>query len=50
MPEIIQNLIVPEPDLVTRYNYDEFIPEKFDPWMNFSACPVLGKPASDYPL
>lgn len=37
-------------DLLARYNYDEFIPEKFEPWLNFSASPLLGRPAPDFPL
>lgn len=36
--------------LVTRYNYDSFVPEKFEPWMNFEESPDLGKPAPDFPL
>lgn len=39
-----------EPDLIARYNYDEFIPAKFEPWMNFAASPPLGQPAPDFPL
>ncbi len=23
-------------DLVARYNYDAFVPEKFGPWLNFT--------------
>jgi hypothetical protein len=38
------------PDILARYNYDEFIPEKFGPWLNFSASPPLGRPAPDFPL
>ena len=37
-------------DLVTRYNYDAFVPEKFIPWMKFDASPPLGEPAPDFPL
>ncbi len=37
-------------DLLARYNYDEFIPEKFQPWLNFEASPPLGEPAPDLPL
>jgi hypothetical protein len=37
-------------DLLTRYNYDEFIPEKFQPWMQFNESPPLGEPAPDFPL
>jgi hypothetical protein len=39
-----------ESDLLNRYNYDEFIPEKFGPWLNFSASPPLGEVAPDFPL
>jgi hypothetical protein len=31
-------------DLLNRYNYDEFIPEKFEPWMRFDESPFLGQP------
>ena len=37
-------------DLLIRYNYDEFIPEKFTPWMRFEESPPLGEPALDFPL
>jgi hypothetical protein len=37
-------------DLVQRYNYDEFVPEKFEPWLNFEAGPALGQPAPSFPL
>ena len=36
--------------LLERYNYDEFIPEKFEPWLNFEASPALGRPGPDFPL
>jgi hypothetical protein len=36
--------------LIARYNYDEFIPEKFEPWLNFSNSPSIGYPAPDFPL
>jgi hypothetical protein len=36
--------------LLAHYNYDEFVPEKFEPWLNFSASPPLGYPAPDFPL
>lgn len=29
-------------DLLTRYNYDSFVPEKFEQWMNFEASPTTG--------
>lgn len=37
-------------EIVIRYNYDEFVPEKFQPWMRFDESPVLGEPAPDFPL
>jgi hypothetical protein len=39
-----------DPDLVARYNYDAFVPEKFGPWLRFDASPPLGEVASDFPL
>ncbi len=37
-------------DLQTLYNYDAFIPEKFERWMNFDASPPLGLAAPDFPV
>lgn len=37
-------------DLLQRYNYDSFVPEKFEPWLNFEASPPLGQPAPSFPL
>ena len=37
-------------DLLTRYNYDEFVPAKFGQWLNFTASPPLGGLAPDFPL
>lgn len=37
-------------DLIARYNYDAFVPEKFTPWMRFAESPPLGRPAPDFPL
>ncbi len=37
-------------NLLERYNYDEFIPAKFEPWMRFVKSPALGTPAPDFPL
>jgi hypothetical protein len=37
-------------DLVALYNYDEFIPFKFERWLNFEASPSLGQPAPDFLL
>lgn len=39
-----------EADLLRRYNYDAFTPEKFEPWMNFAASPPLGEKGPDFPL
>jgi hypothetical protein len=39
-----------DPDLLSRYNYDAFVPAKFQPWLNFAASPPLGQPAPDFPL
>ncbi len=39
-----------EPDLLSRYNYDAFVPEKFERWMNFDASPPLGRQAPDFLL
>ena len=38
-----------DPDLLS-YNYDAFVPAKFQPWLNFAASPPLGQPAPDFPL
>ncbi len=37
-------------DLLIRYNYDEFVPAKFEPWMRFDESPPLGSKAPDFPL
>lgn len=37
-------------DLLTRYNYDSFVPEKFEQWLNFNASPPTGETAPDFPL
>ena len=37
-------------DLPSRYNYDEFVPAKFEPWLRFDSSPPLGQPAPDFPL
>ncbi len=37
-------------DLIRRYNYDAFVPEKFMPWMRFDESPPLGQKAPDFPL
>ena len=37
-------------DLITRYNYDTFVPEKFRPWMRFDESPPLGEAGPDFSL
>lgn len=37
-------------DIVVAYNYDEFVGEKVDRWLNFDASPPVGEPAPDFPL
>ncbi len=37
-------------DLMAQYNYDAFVPDKFERWLNFDASPPLGQPAPDFPL
>lgn len=37
-------------ELVKRYNYDEFVGEKFRPWMRYDQSPSLGVLAPDFPL
>jgi hypothetical protein len=37
-------------DLLTAYNYDVFIDEKFERWMRFDESPTLGEPAPDFRL
>jgi hypothetical protein len=41
---------MPDPDVIARYNYDEFTPEKVLPWLNFESSPGLGQRAPDFPL
>jgi hypothetical protein len=38
------------PDLVLRYNYDEFVPENFKQWLKFENSPSVGAQAPDFPL
>lgn len=37
-------------EIVSRYNYDSFVPAKFEPWMRFEQSPPLGKLAPDFAL
>ena len=39
-----------EKELLALYNYDEFIPSKFGPWMRFDESPALGEKVADFPL
>ena len=41
---------MPDQEMISRYNYDEFTAEKVMPWLNFEASPPLGQPAQDFPL
>ena len=36
--------------LIEQYNYDAFVPGKFERWHQFEASPALGQPAPDFPL
>jgi len=37
-------------DLIDKYNYDSFVPENFNPWMQFEQSPPVGVTAPDFPL
>ncbi|MEE8523028.1 MAG: hypothetical protein V3T72_03780 [Thermoanaerobaculia bacterium] len=37
-------------ELLSRYNYDAFDPEKFEPWMRFDHSPPVGEKAPSFPL
>lgn len=37
-------------DVTERYNYDAFVPAKFEQWLRFDASPPLGEKAPDFPL
>ena len=39
-----------DPDLLKRYNYDDFVPEKFGPWNRFDESPPLDQAAPSFPL
>ena len=39
-----------ETDLLSRYNYDSFVPANFEPWMRFEESPPLGSVAPDFVL
>ena len=41
---------VGDQSMIERYNYNEFVPQKFEPWMRFEESPPLGRPAPDFPL
>ena len=49
--EIINKEIdMPDQTITDLYNYDEFVPEKFERWMRFDDSPPVGKPVLDFPL
>ena len=37
-------------NILELYNYDEFVPEKFERWLNFASSPPLGKRTEDFTL
>ena len=37
-------------NLIEQYNYDSFVPEKFEQWLNFKNSPLLGQSAPDFDL
>ena len=39
-----------EQDLLVRYNYPDFTPKYFEPWMRFSESPPPGEAGPDFPL
>lgn len=39
-----------DPDLIARYNYDAYVAEKIQPWLNFDRSPPIGVKAPDFPL
>lgn len=36
--------------LLARYNYPEFRPQYFEPWMRFDESPGPGEEGADFPL
>ncbi len=49
--EIINKEIdMPDQTITDLYNYDEFVPEKFERWMRFDDSPPVGEPVLDFPL
>lgn len=37
-------------ELQKQYNYDAFVPENVNRWINFDSSPPLGEQAPDFPL
>ncbi len=37
-------------NLIESYNYDTFVPENFEQWLNFDHSPALGVKSPDFPL
>ena len=42
--------IMKNQELLERYNYDSFVPEKFNQWMRFHESPPAGTTGPDFPL
>lgn len=39
-----------DPNLIQKYNYDEFTPAKVFHWLNFENSPKLGEKLPSFPL
>lgn len=37
-------------DLIEQYNYDAYVPEQFEQWLNFENSPQIGRVSLDFPL
>jgi hypothetical protein len=47
---LIKEIDMPDHTEIDLYNYDEFVPEKFERWMRFDDSPPVGKLVPDFPL
>ncbi len=47
---IKKEIDMPDRTITDLYNYDEFVPEKFERWMRFDDSPPVGEPVLDFPL
>ena len=36
--------------IIEEYNYDSFVPEKFERWLRFHESPPVGTPLPNFPL